>query len=85
MVTEMYIMENMYATLIMLGVTLIFIPIGTYVYFKFYEKHNNTFWLCVAVLLVFYCFVLYVSQLWCIDMGWVSPSSGMTNLTSGIN
>ena len=85
MVTEMHTIENMYTTLLMLVVTLVFIPIGIYVYYKFYEKHNNTFWLCVAILVVVYCYVLYAVQLWCIDIGWISPSSGMTNLTLGVN
>ena len=85
MVTQMHTIENMYATLIMLGATLIFVTIGGYVYVRFYEKKNELFWLSVAILIVVYMFVLYGSQLWCIDMGWISPSDSMTNLTIGVN
>ena len=85
MVTQMHTIENMYATLIMIGITLIFLFIGAYVYVKFYEKKKELFWLSVAILIVVYMFVLYGSRLWCIDMGWISPSDSITNATAGVN
>jgi len=79
LVSQMHTIENMYATLIIIGYTMLMLTIGMFTYFYYHKTKYK--WLSISIIVILWVFGVSLLQIWCVDMGWITSSGDMTNMT----
>ena len=73
-------MDNMWATLIIMGFTMLFIFLAAIVYVVLTPK-SKLFWAVMILFGILWSIGVFELTGWCTDMGWITPCGDMCNVT----
>ena len=79
LVAQFHSIENMYATLLIMGYTMLILFVGIMVYTRYKDK--ITLWFLLSIVVICWVFGVYLIQIWCIDIGWITSSGDMMNMS----